>query len=141
MCRCANTLKANGTVPKDQMVRYEDIAKATFGDAGKRIISAIMYTELVGTCALLLILEGDNLWNLMRPQVQAYGASALGGLGRWMTSSICAFWLGVAIVVPTVLAPDVKTLSFLGLCGFTATLTVTLAVATVLFTGAQLTCG
>ena len=39
------------------MVGYEDIGEAAFGALGRRIVSGVMYTELMGTCALLFILE------------------------------------------------------------------------------------
>lgn len=136
LCRCAATLTKRGVVEPGAMVRYEDIAAAAFGALGKSVISAMMYTELVGTCSLLLILEGDNLWNLLGPAVQSSGASVLGRLGSFLSSQQGMFWLGVALVVPTVAAPNVQSLSFLGLCGFTATLTVTAAVVFTLVTGA-----
>jgi solute carrier family 32 (vesicular inhibitory amino acid transporter) len=138
LCRCATTLTAAGAVPKGEMIRYEDIAHAAFGAWGKRVVSAIMYTELVGTCSLLLILEGDNLWNLIGPKLAGGAGSALGGLRSLLSTQTGMFWLGVALVVPTVAAPNVQSLSFLGLCGFLATLTVTAAVALVLCTGARL---
>jgi hypothetical protein len=37
--------------------RYEDIAEASFGKPGREIMTAILYTELIGTCALFLILQ------------------------------------------------------------------------------------
>ena len=103
-------------------VKYEDIAGAAFGALAKKFIASIMYTELIGTCALLLILQGDNLWNLF---------------GTALTSdpTYCVF-IAALLVVPTVWAPNVKSLSVLGMAGFTATLTVCAVVAYTLFTGA-----
>ena len=36
---------------------YEDLGEAAFGVMGRRLVSTVMYTELLGTCALLFILE------------------------------------------------------------------------------------
>ena len=36
---------------------YEDIAEVAFGTKGRELISLILYTELLGTCALFLILQ------------------------------------------------------------------------------------
>ena len=135
LVRCANTVAARGEVEAGAMVRYEDIARTAFGNFGKTIIAAIMYTELVGTCALLLILESDSLWSVAGPTLKEQGASALGGLGSWIATQRGVFWLAMAIVVPTVCAPNVASLSFLGVCGFAATATVTATVATLLFSG------
>ena len=41
------------TVP----VGYEDVGEAAFGAFGRAIVSASIYTELLGTAALLFILE------------------------------------------------------------------------------------
>ena len=38
-------------------VGYEEIAEAAFGPLGRLLVSAIIYVELFGTCALLFILE------------------------------------------------------------------------------------
>ena len=135
LVRCANTVADRGEVEAGAMVRYEDIARTAFGNFGKTIIAAIMYTELVGTCALLLILESDSLWSVAGPTLKEQGASALGGLGSWIATQRGVFWLAMAIVVPTVCAPNVASLSFLGVCGFAATATVTATVATLLFSG------
>jgi vesicular inhibitory amino acid transporter len=135
LCRCAMTVRERRQLPKSHMIRYEDVALEAFGLIGKRLVATIMYTELLGTCALLLILESDNLWNLVGPRLLEGTAPALGGLTQWVASQQAMFWVAVVLVVPTVCAPNVKSLSFLGLCGFVATLTVTAAVAFVLFTG------
>ena len=36
---------------------YEDVGQAAFGDKGRAFITAVLYTELIGTCALFFILE------------------------------------------------------------------------------------
>lgn len=39
------------------LVGYEDIGAEAFGALGRAIVSSTMYIELLGTCALLFILE------------------------------------------------------------------------------------
>lgn len=36
---------------------YEDVGQAAFGNNGRAFITAVLYTELIGTCALFFILE------------------------------------------------------------------------------------
>lgn len=43
--------------PNVSMVGYEDIGEAAYGSFGRRLVSTTMYTELLGICALLFILE------------------------------------------------------------------------------------
>ena len=43
--------------PNTSMVGYEDIGEAAYGSFGRRLVSTTMYTELLGICALLFILE------------------------------------------------------------------------------------
>ena len=38
---------------------YEDVGQAAFGDSGRAFITAVLYTELIGTCALFFILEAS----------------------------------------------------------------------------------
>ena len=38
-------------------VGYEDVGEAAFGALGRAVVSASIYTELLGTAALLFILE------------------------------------------------------------------------------------
>jgi len=40
---------------------YEDIGELAFGKVGRAFISAVLYIELLGTCGLFFILEGDHL--------------------------------------------------------------------------------
>ena len=40
---------------------YEDVGQAAFGDSGRAFITAVLYTELIGTCALFFILEASHL--------------------------------------------------------------------------------
>lgn len=39
---------------------YEDVGQAAFGDSGRAFITAVLYTELIGTCALFFILEASR---------------------------------------------------------------------------------
>uniref|UniRef100_A0A061SET5 Solute carrier family 32 (Vesicular inhibitory amino acid transporter) n=1 Tax=Tetraselmis sp. GSL018 TaxID=582737 RepID=A0A061SET5_9CHLO len=100
-----------------ETVGYEDIAEAALGRAGRALVSAIMYVELFGTCALLFILQGDNLTNLLGKSVFATKKHAM----------IAA----AAVMIPTVWLPDVTALSYLGFLGVIATISV---VGTVIFT-------
>eukprot|EP01025_Chloroclados_australasicus_P050364 TRINITY_DN5782_c0_g2_i2.p1 TRINITY_DN5782_c0_g2~~TRINITY_DN5782_c0_g2_i2.p1 ORF type:complete len:507 (-),score=28.15 TRINITY_DN5782_c0_g2_i2:372-1805(-) len=108
---------------KGTKVGYEEIAEKSFGLTGRRIISNVMYIELLGTCALLLILEGDNLAQLL-------GST----LGRFISQTNFVF-LAALIVLPTLFMRDVSALSYLGFCGFTATVAVVSCVAYALFSG------
>lgn len=46
-----------------QSCRYEDVAEAAFGSKGREVVSLTLYTELLGTCALFLILQkGVQRW-------------------------------------------------------------------------------
>ena len=42
---------------------YEDVGQAAFGDKGRAFITAVLYTELIGTCALFFILEVSTAAN------------------------------------------------------------------------------
>ncbi|KAK9903315.1 hypothetical protein WJX75_002640 [Coccomyxa subellipsoidea] len=115
----AKAESGNGAAPP--MIGYEDIGGAAFGAIGHTIVSSVMYVELLGTCALLFILEGDNLFQLL-------GTKLAGSSGGYMV-------LAALVMVPTVWLPDLKSLSYLGFAGITATSTVTAAVAYTLLTG------
>ena len=39
---------------------YEDVGQAAFGNKGRAFITAVLYTELIGTCALFFILEVNS---------------------------------------------------------------------------------
>ncbi|KXZ56682.1 hypothetical protein GPECTOR_1g614 [Gonium pectorale] len=121
LCECADAVaKRNG--PSAGPVGYEEIAEAAFGPIGRLIISTIIYVELFGTCALLFILEGDNMFKL-------FGATSLA------SSPAMYMLLAAAVMIPTVWLPDLKSLSFLGAAGVTATCTVSAAVAYTFLTG------
>ena len=67
--------------------------------------------------------QGDNLFQLL-------GTKLAGSTGAYMV-------LAALFMVPTVWLPDLKSLSYLGFAGITATFTVTSAVAYTLLTGAR----
>ena len=48
-------------------VGYEDVGEAAFGALGRAVVSASIYTELLGTAALLFILEvrGTPCWGTL----------------------------------------------------------------------------
>ncbi|PNW85026.1 hypothetical protein CHLRE_03g168550v5 [Chlamydomonas reinhardtii] len=119
LCECADAVSAKtGGGP----VGYEEIAEAAFGPLGRLLVSAIIYVELFGTCALLFILEGDNMFKL-------FGASSLA------SNASTYQLLAAALMIPTVWLPDLKALSFLGAAGVTATCTVSAAVAYTFLSG------
>ena len=88
-----------------QLSSYEDIGEAAFGRAGRAFITAVLYTELVGTCALFFILEGDHL------------ALLFSGSGRdsawFQAASAC-------VMVPTLWLADLGALSYVGALGAAA---------------------
>ncbi|GAQ90047.1 Transmembrane amino acid transporter family protein [Klebsormidium nitens] len=85
---------------------YEDIGDAAFGAWGRRVITGVLYVELVGTCGLFFILEGDNLARL-------FG----GEPDRYMLASALA-------LIPTTWLPDLSALAGLGALGAAASLSV-----------------
>ncbi|GFR41259.1 hypothetical protein Agub_g1934 [Astrephomene gubernaculifera] len=121
LCECAEVVRKRGVAPGGA-VGYEEIAEASFGKIGRLLISAIIYVELFGTCALLFILEGDNMFKL-------FGASPLA------SSPAMYMLVAAALMIPTVWLPDLRTLSFLGAAGVTATCTVSAAVAYTFLSG------
>lgn len=52
-------------------VGYEDVATAAYGRAGHAVVSATIYTELYGICALLFIIMGESATTSSTPGVQS----------------------------------------------------------------------
>lgn len=104
-----------------QSIGYEDVAEAAFGSSGKAFLSACMYTELYGICAVLFIIMGDNLLYL-------FGPSFLPDSAAYMLAAAVA-------MIPTVWLPDLKSLAVLGVCGIAATTTVSATVFYTLISG------
>ena len=57
--------------------RYEDIAEASFGKLGRELMTTVLYTELVGTCALFLILQKGVLRLDVATQTREYTSGRL----------------------------------------------------------------
>lgn len=117
---CANAIQERSGSQKK--VGYEEIAEAAFGTIGRLIVSSIIYIELFGTCAILLVCEGDNLFNIL-------GATAAAA------NSAGYMLLAALVVIPTLWLPDLRSLSPLGAAGLSATVCVTSAVIYNLVTG------
>ncbi|DBA74354.1 TPA: hypothetical protein ACH3X1_011127 [Trebouxia sp. C0004] len=94
---------------------YEDVGQAAFGDAGRAFITAVLYTELIGTCALFFILEGDHLQLLCQ---QLLGGHKLPSHGTLMAVSAGLF-------LPTTWLPDLGALSYVGALGVVSALGLT----------------
>lgn len=62
LCECAAAVVKRRGLPTGTLVGYEEIAEEAFGKFGRAVISAIIYTELFGTCALLFILEVRSMY-------------------------------------------------------------------------------
>lgn len=113
----ARTSSTSSTAPAG----YEAVAARAFGPSGAALVSAIMYAELLGICAVYVVLESEVLSTLLTGSslgtalVSALGPSAYGALA-------------VALMLPTVLLPDLGALSVLGALGVAAAATVGLTV-------------
>ena len=87
---------------------YEDIGEVAFGPRGRQFITSVLYTELIGTCALFFILEGDHLHLLLTqvlgPQVTVPPPKTL------MEVSALA-------IIPTTWLPDLSGLAVVGVFG------------------------
>eukprot|EP00798_Chlamydomonas_sp_ICE-L_P003467 gene3467-13527_t len=117
---CSNAIvkKKNLAV---RAVGYEDIGEEAFGKIGRFIVSSMIYVELGGCCAMMFILMGDNMFNLL-------GTALAKTQAEYML-------LGALLMIPTVWLPDLRALSFLGVFGLGATLIVATAVTITLLTG------
>eukprot|EP00199_Chlamydomonas_sp_CCMP681_P000942 CAMPEP_0119103356 /NCGR_PEP_ID=MMETSP1180-20130426/1798_1 /TAXON_ID=3052 ORGANISM="Chlamydomonas cf sp, Strain CCMP681" /NCGR_SAMPLE_ID=MMETSP1180 /ASSEMBLY_ACC=CAM_ASM_000741 /LENGTH=441 /DNA_ID=CAMNT_0007087827 /DNA_START=206 /DNA_END=1531 /DNA_ORIENTATION=- len=124
LVECANEVSRRRQLV-GQVVGYEEIAEEAFGKVGRAIVSAIIYVELFGTCCLLFILEGDNMFSLM-------GAKALAPIA---TNASHYMLLAAAVMIPTVWLPNLSSLSFLGVFGVAATCAVVASVAFTLCSG------
>eukprot|EP00892_Ulva_mutabilis_P006602 jgi/Ulvmu1/4313/UM002_0034.1 len=96
------------------MQTYEDIAEAAFGSKGRELVSFTLYTELLGTCALFLILQKDHVKLLLE---------SMGWSGALSDATLLA--LAFAVVLPTTWLPDLSALSYIGAAGFVSALAVT----------------
>eukprot|EP00873_Tetraselmis_striata_P005000 jgi/Tetstr1/425264/TSEL_015717.t1 len=94
---------------------YEGIGQLAFGDWGRRFITLVLYTELLGTCGLFFILEGDHL------------ALLLGDLTGWDSNQL--MFASSALILPTTWLADLSALSYVGLLGGASSLLLTGVVA------------
>ncbi|CAL0299939.1 unnamed protein product [Lupinus luteus] len=92
---------------------YPDIGHLAFGNIGKLIVSATMYTELYLVVTGFLILEGDNLNNLFQNTEIEIGGLAIGG------KQLFVILVGL-IILPTVLLDDLSLLSYISASGVLA---------------------
>ena len=99
------------------LTSYEDIGEAAFGETGRAFITAVLYTELVGTCALFFILEGDHLSLLFD------GTKYLTHSSQWWQ---CA---SATAMIPTLWLPDLSALSYVGALGALASVSLVGVVA------------
>eukprot|EP00803_Ostreobium_quekettii_P004153 evm.model.scf_1095EXC.2 EVM.evm.TU.scf_1095EXC.2 scf_1095EXC:35340-43169(+) len=92
---------------------YEEIGEAAFGREGRQFITAVLYAELLGTCALFFILEADHL-QLLLSSIPAFN------LPIPPKEELMAF--GAAAFLPTTWLPDLSSLSYMGAFGGLSTL-------------------
>jgi len=92
------------------LTTYEDIGEAAFGEFGRSLISWVLYAELIGTCGLFFILEGDHLKLLFESTMQSKETLML---------------LAAGIMIPTTWLVDLSKLSFIGALGFVASVGLT----------------
>jgi len=92
------------------LTTYEDIGEAAFGEFGRSLISWVLYAELIGTCGLFFILEGDHLKLLFESTMQSKETLML---------------LAAGVMIPTTWLVDLSKLSFIGALGFVASVGLT----------------
>jgi vesicular inhibitory amino acid transporter len=92
------------------LTTYEDIGEAAFGEFGRSLISWVLYAELIGTCGLFFILEGDHLKLLFESTMQSKETLML---------------LAAGIMIPTTWLVDLSKLSFIGALGSVASVGLT----------------
>ena len=100
------------------LMTYEDIGEAAFGSPGRSFITWVLYTELVGTCALFFILEGDHLALLFEGS---------GKDSAWFQAA------SAAVMVPTLWLADLSSLSYVGAVGALASISLVGVIAYELF--------
>lgn len=95
------------------LTSYEDIGEAAFGKAGRALITAVLYTELIGTAGLFFILEGSHLATLFHAE------------GREEAFACAA----ASLMIPTAWLLDLSSLSYVGALGLGASATLTMVVS------------
>mmetsp|Transcript_25214 Transcript_25214/g.42238 ORF Transcript_25214/g.42238 Transcript_25214/m.42238 type:complete len:490 (+) Transcript_25214:120-1589(+) len=81
---------------------YEAVGEAAFGPLGRKIITSVLYTELIGTCGLFFILEGDHISVLLNSGPE---------------SKVMIMIASALVMVPTTWFRDLSGLSKLGFLG------------------------
>ena len=104
----AEASDADARSARRPLTSYEDVGEAAFGAGGRAFITAVLYTELVGTCALFFILEGDHLSLLFD------GTKYLTHSSHWWQ---CA---AASVMIPTLWLTDLSSLSYVGALGAVA---------------------
>ena len=104
----AEASDADARSARRPLTSYEDVGEAAFGAGGRAFITAVLYTELVGTCALFFILEGDHLSLLFD------GTKYLTHSSQWWQ---CA---AASVMIPTLWLTDLSSLSYVGALGAVA---------------------
>ena len=118
-------VQARGSLPdakradgaRKPLKSYEDIGEAAFGANGRAFITWVLYIELLGTCALFFILEGDHLSALFD------GTKYLSHSSQWWQ---CA---SAAVMIPTLWLADLSALSYVGALGAVASVSLVGVVA------------
>eukprot|EP00741_Cyanophora_paradoxa_P011172 tig00020554_g10792.t1 len=87
---------------------YPEIGQAAYGDKGRLLISAILYTELFCTLSLFFILEGDNLTQLIYPRIGIEHRAATRNMFMALTA---------IVVLPTSWLRDLSYLSYVSVLG------------------------
>eukprot|EP01025_Chloroclados_australasicus_P023751 TRINITY_DN239_c1_g1_i11.p1 TRINITY_DN239_c1_g1~~TRINITY_DN239_c1_g1_i11.p1 ORF type:complete len:558 (-),score=44.77 TRINITY_DN239_c1_g1_i11:2674-4212(-) len=95
---------------------YEDIGEAAFGQFGRRFITMVLYTELIGTCSLFFILEGDHLQLLLQ---------SILGRHYHLPSQEVLMAMSAGLFVPTTWLKDLGALSYVGAMGVCSALGLT----------------
>jgi len=98
-----------GDAPTRTLTSYEDIGEAAFGKTGRAFITAVLYTELIGTAGLFFILEGSHLATLFHAEghEEAFASAA------------------ALLMIPTTWLFDLSSLSYVGVLGLGASASLT----------------
>lgn len=92
---------------------YPDIGGLAFGNIGRLLVSASMYTELYLVATGFLILEGDNLDNLFPNTEIEMAGLAVGG------KQLFVILVGL-VIMPTLWLDDLSLLSYISASGVLA---------------------
>lgn len=124
--------KCQRASPQGLLRTYEDIGEYAFGVPGRFLVMLVLYTELIGTGSLFLILEADHLRLLGGDALSTFSASVqdLGlvlGLSKIPESTVL-LCLSALVMLPTMWTSDLKSLARLGLAGSASAVFVVFAI-------------